>query len=46
MGVRSDPLYRARFDYYDAEAETLEGSGTLAGVKSVQAKAEEKREAA
>ena len=31
------------FDYYDAEMKALDGSKTLAGVKSVKAKAEEKR---
>jgi hypothetical protein len=31
------------FDYYDAEMKALDGSKTLAGVKSVKTKAEEKR---
>jgi hypothetical protein len=31
------------FDYYDAEMKALDGSKTLAGVKSVKAKAEEKQ---
>ena len=32
------------FDYYDADAKALEGSEILAGVKSVKAKGQEKRE--
>jgi len=32
------------FDYYDSEAKAIEGSGILAGLKSVKAKGDEKRQ--
>ena len=32
------------FDYYDSEAKAIEGSGILAGLKTVKAKGEEKRQ--